>query len=568
MVDAATRIQALLVQIYGTDRGAQAWRRLRVLLADFPPRAAEGRDLFSEQEIVLITYGDSLREAQTTPLQTMYAFAQRYLAQIVSTIHFLPFFPYSSDDGFAVKDYFAIDPQLGRWEDLRRFKPTFRLMYDWVVNHVSAQSLWFQHYRESQPGFAHLAIEVDPGTDLRRVTRPRALPLLTPFTKSDGRQVHLWTTFSADQVDLNFQSLDVLLDQVRVMLTYVSRGADILRLDAIAYLWKEVGTTCIHLPRTHLMVKLFRAILDLTAPEVLLITETNVPHAENISYFGEDGDEAQLVYNFTLPPLLLHSFLTGDASCLSRWVGELALSSPRTAFFNFTASHDGIGVRPLEGILAPEEIQALVAAVRDSGGDVSFRRNPDGAQSPYELNITYLDALKGASAGGDAMHARRFLASQAVALVLPGVPAVYIHSLLGSRNWYAGVRESGRARSINRAKLLWPEVVKELEDPVSLRARVFWPYRDMLKVRRRQPAFHSKADCEVLRGDRRLLAIVRRSRDQTIWTFTNVSPEPVGLGELARHCSRPCLDLLTGRRGMAETAVLAPYQALWLTAQP
>jgi glycosidase len=564
-MDARARIQTLLAQIYGAERGADAWRRLQALLTEFPPLRSEVRAMFSPQEIVLITYGDSLHAPAATPLQTLHAFAHRYLRDIFSAIHFLPFFPYSSDDGFAVMDYFTIDPALGDWADLQRFKPEFRLMLDWVVNHISAQSAWFRNYLADTPGFADLAIEVDPACDLRRVIRPRSLPLLTPFIKHDGRQVHLWTTFSADQVDLNFRSLDVLLDQVRVMLTYVAQGADILRLDAIAYLWKEIGTNCIHLPRTHMLVKLFRAVLDLVAPAVLLLTETNVPHAENISYFGQDGDEAQMVYNFTLPPLLLHSLLTGDATHLRRWVETLSLSSPRTAFFNFTASHDGIGVRPLEGILAAADIQALVDSVRANGGDVSFRDNPDGTQSPYELNITFVDALKGAGPGGDAMHARRFLASQAVSLTLPGVPAVYIHSLLGSRNWYAGVRQSGRARSINRAKLAWPEVGIALHDADSFRARIFWPYCNMLKVRRRQPAFHPKAECEVLPGDPRLLALVRRAPAQTIWAFTNVSSAPVGLGDLGRRCGRRCVDLLTGKRCEADTAVLAPYQAMWLT---
>ncbi|MEJ2096688.1 MAG: alpha-amylase family glycosyl hydrolase, partial [Deltaproteobacteria bacterium] len=172
---------------------------------------------------------------------------------------------------------------------------SFKIMMDLVLNHVSAESDWFRRYLRGEKRFEHLALEADPSNDLSRVVRPRAWPLLTEFRKDSGETVHLWTTFSADQIDLNFQDVNVLALMVEILLLYVEKGAAIIRLDAIAYLWKEVGTSCIHLPQTHEMVKLFRAILDAVSPGTLIITETNVPHAENISYFGTDFDEAQLV---------------------------------------------------------------------------------------------------------------------------------------------------------------------------------------------------------------------------------------------------------------------------------
>jgi sucrose phosphorylase len=161
------------------------------------------------------------------------------------------------------------------------------------------------------------------------------------------------------------------------------------------------------------------------APDVVIITETNVPHAENISYFGNGRDEAQLVYNFTLPPLLFYSFVKEDSTILSRWARDLHLPSSQNTFFNFTASHDGIGVRPLEGILPPEELQALIEIVNANGGKVSYKQNPDGTESPYELNITYVDAIL---ADQNSTRADKFLASQAIQYVLPGVPATYILS--------------------------------------------------------------------------------------------------------------------------------------------
>ena len=305
-------------------------------------------------------------------------------------------------------------------------------MFDYVLNHFSSKSKWFESYLEGKEGFREFAIEVDPATDLSRVTRPRSLPLLSEYKKKDGQRVHLWTTFSSDQIDFNFKSLDVLEKMIEVLLYYVQQGATILRLDAVAYLWKEIGTNCIHLPQVHDMVKLFRSILDVVAPEVVIITETNVPHAENISYFGDGRDEAQMVYNFTLPPLLFYSFVKEVTSILSRWARGLHLASEHNTFFNFTASHDGIGVRPLEGILPPGELTALIDIVTANGGRVSYKKNPDGTESPYELNITYVDAIL---ADKNATQADKFLASQAIQYVLPVCSTPWIQLRDPNRLW-------------------------------------------------------------------------------------------------------------------------------------
>lgn len=565
-MSALNRIARLSCQLYGNHEGPLAFERIRLLMAStakrLPPSTTERRP--DEKEIVLITYADTLRQPPQRPLQTFYTFAQRYLKQTVSTIHFLPFFPFSSDDGFSVIDYRQIDPGVGSWEDVHAFKADFRLMLDWVINHISAKSPWFEAYLAAEPGYQRLAIEVDASEDLSMVTRPRSLPLLTPYEKKDGRTVHLWTTFSADQIDLNFRSIDVLVDMVRVMLAYVEHGADILRLDAIAYLWKEIGTVCIHLPQTHMMVKLFRAILDAIAPHVLLITETNVPHRENISYFGDAGDEAQIVYNFSLPPLLLHCILKEDVGHLRRWAKTLVLPDRRTTFLNFTASHDGIGVRPLEGIIPSEEIDTLVAVVMSNGGAVSYKQNPDGTESPYELNITYVDAVRGDGPGGDAMHARRFLATQSIALVLPGVPAIYIHSLLGSRNWDEGVRLTGRARSINRAKLDMDDLVSQIENPETFRSRVFSAYRAMIAVRGAQPAFHPKAEFDVLEVDRRVFAIARHGGGQRLIALTNIASDDVTV-DVGALAAGPTRDLISQRVFAPGAVTMKPYDVLWLT---
>ncbi|MGD9003005.1 MAG: alpha-amylase family glycosyl hydrolase, partial [Desulfobacterales bacterium] len=471
------------------------------------------------------------------------------------------FFPYSSDDGFSVMDFLEIDPALGTWQEVAAIGQDFELMFDYVVNHFSSKGQWFQNYLADQKGFEEFAIEVDPATDLSMVTRPRSLPLLSEYKKNDGQTVHIWTTFSADQIDFNFKSLDVLAKMIDVLLFYADQGATILRLDAIAYLWKEIGTNCIHLPQTHEMVKLFRAALDQVAPDVIILTETNVPHTENISYFGDGRDEAQMVYNFTLPPLLFYSFVTEDATILSEWAKGLHLASTDNTFFNFTASHDGIGVRPLEGILEPSEIEKLIEIVKSNDGQVSYKRNPDGTDSPYELNITYVDAILGDTSS---TLADKFLASQSIQYALPGVPATYIHSLLGSRNWVEGVQETGRARTVNREKLQVEKLISELNNPESFRARVFFPYLNLIKIRKKQSAFHPNAGFEILDTAPKVFGIKRYSQDQTIVALTNISSQSVSVSLPAGAANGPMVDLVTGE-GIDTTAIqLNPYQYLWL----
>jgi glycosidase len=556
-------IRSLLCRIYGEETGAAACDRVMPMIETFARRPARKAAGFNQGEMVLITYGDTLRRDGEAPLATFHRFAEEFLKETVSTVHFLPFFPYSSDDGFSVMDFSKIDAKLGSWGDVARIGENFGLMFDFVINHFSAKGEWFDNYLADRPGFADFAIETDPTADLSMVTRPRPLPLLTPFTKADGRKVHLWTTFSDDQIDFNYRSLNVLERMIEVLLLYVEKGAAVLRLDAIAYLWKEIGTACIHLPQTHDMVRLFRKVLDMVAPDVVLITETNVPHTENISYFGDGGDEAQMVYNFTLPPLLFYTFVTADCRALCRWAGGLEPPSPATAFLNFTASHDGIGVRPLEGILPKGEIDRLIEVVRSNGGAVSTKQNPDGTQSPYELNITYLDAIL---ADPQSENADKFIASQAIQYSLPGVPATYIHSLLGSRNWSAGVRQTGRARTINREKLDVDRLMAKLRKPESFRARVFSAYLTLIRRWRSQPAFHPGAGFTVLDVDPAVFAIRRTGGGQVLYALTNVSDRRRVIDLDALGHPLPAVDRVSGRRIEAKQLPLDPYQYAWLEA--
>ncbi len=574
------RIADHLTFLYGPERAAATLEQLYATMDDFRRRNPQLQECvagerLTEKDVILITYGDQVAEQGQAPLRTLAEVLERHVRGIISGVHILPFFPYSSDDGFSVIDYARVAPDLGDWTDVERLGRSFRLMFDAVINHISAKSDWFQEFLGGNPEFADYFITVEEGVDLSQVVRPRALPLLTPVQTARGKQL-VWTTFSADQIDLNYASPDVLLKVIEILLLYVEKGADIIRLDAIAYLWKKIGTTCIHLEETHRVVKLLRAVLDAVAPHVILVTETNVPHEENVPYFGSGTDEAQMVYQFPLPPLVIHAIRSGDASYLSEWAARLSAPSNSTTFFNFVASHDGIGVRPVEGILPPAEVEGLVERTLAHGGYVSYKDNADGTRSVYELNISYFDALSdpnGVEPLG--LQARRFLASQAIMLALAGVPGVYIHSLFGSRSCHASVEQTGRYRSINRAKFRREELERALADPSSLRHRVFHPYLRLIQARAAHRAFHPNGPQQVLSIHPAIFSLLRTAPGggESLLCIHNVSndevPLSVNLPSLPFPCPDQVCDLITGTTFPVNASgnlslLMAPYQVLWL----
>lgn len=587
--DPVERIIGWLTFLYGAEVAGQTWPSLAVRLDAFRRRhpelakAAQGPrpGLLTERDAILITYGDQFCAPGQPPLQTLRAFLDDHLQDAISGVHILPCFPYSSDDGFSVIDYRQIDPQLGDWDDIALLSRRYRLMFDFVANHISQQSAWFQAYCRGEDPYTDYFIEMDSTTDLSQVVRPRALPLLTPVETQRGTR-RVWTTFSDDQIDLNYANPQVLLEMTDVLLHYVAQGAEIIRLDAIAYLWKEISTPCIHLPQTHAVVKLWRAVLDAVAPHVLLITETNVPHADNISYFGaalpETGstDEAQLVYNFSLAPLTLHALQTGDASRLSRWAATLQSPAPGATFFNFIASHDGIGVAPARGILSEAEVQGLVEQTLAHGGQVSYKANPDGSASVYELNTTLYDFLNDPAHPDPERDVPRFLAAQAILLSLAGVPGIYVHSLFGSRNCRECFAATGRARSLNRRKFDRYELEAALADPARHEGRVFDAYRRLLRLRRAEPAFHPAGGQQVLNLGSALFAVLRTPLDagQPVLCLVNVSAQSqtahIGRDIVATHGGQVWCDLISSAqyeiKGGTATVELAGYQACWLAA--
>lgn len=561
--------------IYGAEMAAPAAERLDRMLADFQANAGalrpSTRPRVSHQDAILITYGDMVQTAGERPLASLAHFLENHLTGLVSTVHLLPFFPYSSDDGFSVIDYRAMYPDWGDWGDVAQIGGRFRLMFDLVVNHTSVQCDWFQAFLRGERPYTDFYTTADPHADLSQVFRPRTHPLLTPFATETGTS-HVWTTFSADQVDLNFANPDVLLAMLDVLLFYVAQGAEFIRLDAIAYIWKEMGTDCLHRPQAHEIVKLMRTVLNQVAPHVSLITETNVPHAENIAYFGNGRDEAQMVYNFPLPPLTLHAFHTGSAEILSQWADSLTLPSDEVTFFNFLASHDGIGVQPARGLLPDTAVTTMANRIKALGGLVNYKTNSDGSQSPYELNCTYLDALGDPDQPHETadLKAQRFLAAQAIMLALRGVPGIYFHSLFGAQNWPEGVRQTGHNRTINRQKCQLNQLVDELADPASLRHQVFAGYAHLLRIRTTLAAFAPQGEQQVVFCHPAVFALWRISADgrERLLCLHNVANQPVRV-EVAVPDASVLVNILAGAEKVAVAdgrvqLPLPPYGVKWL----
>ena len=582
------RIIEKLTVLYGElDARAYYWeveRLMQVHYAHKPPEMLRAeadfdpRDRFTEEDVVAITYGDLIDSPNTHPLKALSIIFENLFRGVFSTVHILPFFPYSSDRGFSVIDYEQVDPKLGRWEDIERLGDEYRLMFDGVINHVSSKSEWFREFLNRNPNYEDFFVSFDSAQaisdeHLRLILRPRTSRLLTEYQTLRGPR-WVWTTFSPDQIDLNFRSENVLFRVLGVLLYYLRRSADIIRLDAATYLWRELGTSSAHLPQTHALVQLFRAVLDVVAPRASLITETNVPHDDNISYFGDGTNEAHMVYNFALPPLVLWTFHSGNWTRLADWASTIVPPSETTTFLNFLDSHDGIGMLPVADLLTAQERQQLVRRTTNHGGLVSYRTAGDGTQTPYELNIPWYNALNDVDSDEpDDLQIARFLASRALALALLGVPAIYLPSIVGTHvtsDYRVNERDP---RSINRNTIRVQELLEQLSVPESHASRILERFVHLIHTRTRYRAFHPAAGQRVIMMNPAVFSVLRTAREfgEVVLTLTNVTSAAqellIPLTELGTTES-VWRDVLTDRCIRADHDTLRvpldAYEIIWL----
>ncbi len=524
---------------------------------------------WSQEDVVLITYGDSIKTENQPPLQTLHGFLQDYCKDVVTSVHILPFFPYSSDDGFSVINFSAVNESLGDWQDISSISDDYHLMADLVINHCSSRSLWFENFKLGrEPGLDYF-VTADPKDDIEQVVRPRTSPLLRETQTNEGIK-HVWCTFSHDQVDLNFKNPEVLKEFIAIIRLYLDKGVKIFRLDAVAFLWKKLGTRCINLDQTHEVVRLIRTLVEHSSEHAMLITETNIPNRENLTYFG-NANEAHCIYNFSLPPLLVNTLVTGNCKYLKQWMMSMPPAQNGTAYFNFIASHDGIGLRPAEGLLKDEELNTLINTMQSFGGRISWRATNGGVNKAYEINIALIDALQGTVKGPDKWGIDRFICAHAIMLSLEGIPGIYIHSLLGTGNDYEKVKHTNHNRSINRHQWDYEELVNQLGQEWTQHAQTYSRLKHLIKLRAEQPAFHPNATQFTLHLGDQMFGFWRQSMDrrQSIFCINNISDEVINLSlsDINLISTDNWCDLITGTvYDSIELGIeVQPYQTLWIS---
>lgn len=524
---------------------------------------------WSERDIIMITYGDSIVGNEEKPLKTLKKFVDNHLKDEINSVHILPFFPYSSDDGFSVIDYTQVNENLGDWDDINTIASSYRLMSDLVINHGSSESEWFKNFQRGSGEGHDYFFTASPDDDLSKVVRPRASNLLRQTQVADLTE-HVWCTFSHDQVDFDFRNYKVVEAFVKIIRQYLDSGVRIFRLDAVAFLWKVVGTSSINLPETHEMIRLLRTLIEHAQPDAVIITETNIPNSQNLTYFG-NANEAHSIYNFSLPPLLVNTLITGDCLYLKRWLMSMPPAQNGTTYFNFIASHDGIGLRPVEGLLEDQEVDTLISTMKKFGGEISWRATEQGTKKAYEMNISLYDALKGTVDGEDDLGFERFICAHAIMFGMEGIPGVYIHSLLGTRNDYDKLAKTEHNRSINRHNWNADSLTSALSDEQNPNARVLSALKHLLRVRIEQPAFHPNATQFSLHFGRQIFGYWRQSidRKQSIFCIYNISnqQQSLHLAEINLISTDNWYNLIDNQpvERLDDIIELAPYQVLWLS---
>lgn len=548
---------------------AQLLTTMRLDSIDTPPLAHQNH--WSEEDMVLITYGDSIEQHNEKPLHTLHNFLNSYCQGAINSVHILPFFPYSSDDGFSVIDYSSVNESLGDWGDIQRIAKDYHLMSDLVINHCSSRSKWFDNFIKGEGTGCDYFFTAHPEDDTSSVVRPRTSPLLRETETADGIK-HVWCTFSHDQVDLDFRNPYVLINFMSIIRQYLDNGVKLFRLDAVAFLWKKIGSPSINLPETHEVIRLIRTLVEHAKHNTVLITETNIPNKENLTYFG-NANEAHCIYNFSLPPLLVNTLITGNCQYLKQWLMGMPPAQNGTAYFNFIASHDGIGLRPAEGLLSEKEINQLANTMQSFGGKVSWRTSDIGTVKPYELNITLYDALQGTVNGPDKWGQNRFICAHAIMLAMEGIPGVYIHSLLGTQNDYKKVEHTNQNRSINRHRWQYDALEEALANPDSHHTHVLSQLLHLIKLRKMQAAFHPNATQFVLQLGEKLFGFWRQSikRNQSIFCISNITHEVLSLqlSDINLIGTDTWQELITGKKveSFNEVWELQPYQTLWISNQ-
>ncbi len=568
--DFSEKVKKYLSQIYSDNLNTKQINNLFLNIKSIFNKEikTDEKDLWSENDFLLITYADSVFKPNQKNLITLSQFLKKYCKEF-NFIHILPFFPFSSDDGFAVIDYKKIKTEHGKWKDLKKITNSFKIMTDLVINHCSSKNKLFKNFLENK----------DPGRDFfiksekkfpksQKIVRPRSTDL-SKKVLFKGKNTFVWCTFGHDQIDFNFKNPNVLIYFLEVIKFYLDQNIKALRLDAVAFLWKELGTSCINLSQTHNIIRLIRLIIDNFYKEILIITETNIPSHENLTYFG-NNNEAHCIYNFSLAPLLIHAIVSGNSFYLKKWSRGMPPAQEKNSYLNFLSTHDGIGMRPIEGILPQNEIVKYLSFFKKQGGLFSYRSDK-GKKSVYEVNITLLEAFKESYSGKDKLIFERFILAHIILFSMEGIPAIYIQNFLGSRNDNLKVKKTKSQRSINRKNWNFEYLQKKIENKSSINSKILGSLNNLIALRKKQVAFHPNATQFTLQLGDNFFGLWRQSidRSQSIFCISNLTnkSQKISLLDVNLISTNNWFDLLTKKKikNIGDDLFFKPYQTFWIT---
>ena len=519
----------------------------------------------NESTSLVICYGNSVTDGNKKSLKVFNKFYKKYLKNNFDSVHFLPFYPSSSDSGFAVKDHYKIEPRLGSWKDVKIISKNCNVMADLVINHSSARGLWFSNFLKNKSPGKDYFFTVDKNFNSKKVIRPREHKLLKKIKLSNETK-YLWRTFSPDQIDLNFKNPKVLIRFIKIIFNLINNGVRIFRLDAIAYLWKENGNTCINHTNTHNIIKFIRLVCNLLKTECIIITETNLPEKENLSYFG-NNDEANWIYNFSLAPILVYSLLFEDSNKITKWSKNFPIAKLNNNYLNFIASHDGIGMRPIEGILSTNTQKKFLSRLKKNGGEFSYRKVQGVKKKVYEANITLFNAFKCSDFDKSGIFGfERYMAAHTIMISFDGIPAIYFNSMFGNSNDNSKYIISGNKRDLNRYRWNKDKIEDHLKDQNSKQNKYYKNMSNILAIRSKQKAFHPNAIRKTLKLGANFFGIKRVSTDnkQSIYCITNMTSklQLLKVNKNIFYKRNLFNSKLTKKSGKIQ---FEPFQTVWLT---
>ena len=528
------------------------------------------KKFLTQEDIILVTYADTIIENNKSSFFVLNKFLKNYIKNIFSTIHILPFFPSSSDGGFSVIDFFLVDKKHGHWNDIKKISADYKVMVDVVLNHGSRKSKWFKNFLNNKGEGKNFFLSFDKNINVSNVVRARSHKLLQKISTENGFK-YVWCTFSPDQVDFNYRNPKVLLMFLNIIKFILGNGPLVFRMDAVAFLWKRIGSSCVNLDQTHAIVRLIRVFLEKLNANSLIVTETNLPFHENLSYFG-NSDEAHLIYNFSLAPLIINTLIKGDSTAFRRWSMSMPPSRIGASYVNFISNHDGLGIRPLEGILNKKDLNIFLDTLKKFGSKFTFRKHKNTSVI-YEANISLVNALSGTIKGKDKYAFKRYICAHSIMLSYEGIPAIYIHSLFGTKNDNLLYKKTNIKRSINRHIYSYVNLEKELKSINSDLNKVFNNLLELISIRKKQKAFHPNATQYTLNLGKRFFGLWRQSSDkqQSIFAISNISNMTayLDLTSLNLINTENWFDILSKGNTKIESKnnklKFLPYQSIWIT---